>query len=61
MCACMCFLQDRALLAHAYNKPIVMEEYGCCKAWDYVGKRSAVFRAIYKTVEDQNFAGAMVW
>ena len=53
--------QDRATLAHAYGKPIVMEEYGCCKQWDYQGKRSEIFRAFHKAADDFNFAGLIVW
>lgn len=26
----------------SYFRPIVMEEYGCCKSWDYRGKRPYV-------------------
>jgi hypothetical protein len=40
--------QDRAALAAAANKPIVLEEYGCCKASDYRGKRSTVFKVHFQ-------------
>lgn len=38
-----------------------MEEYGCCKAWDYRGKRSSVLQAVHKVIEEMGYAGAMTW
>jgi hypothetical protein len=34
--------QDRAYVAHRAGKPVVLEEYGCCKAYDYRGMRTLV-------------------
>ncbi len=53
--------QDRANLAHAFNKPVVMEEYGCCKQGDYVGKRGQLFQAMHAAVDRLDIAGCMVW
>lgn len=55
------FMADRANLAHAFNKPVVMEEYGCCKQSDYVGKRGQLFQAMHAAVDKLDIAGCMVW
>ncbi|KAG2434886.1 hypothetical protein HYH02_012086 [Chlamydomonas schloesseri] len=55
------FITDRTKLAHAYNKPVVMEEYGCCKAADYVGKRGQVFAAFHDAADALGMAGTIVW
>ena len=53
--------QDRTNLAHAYNKPVVMEEYGCCKQSDYIGKRGELFAAFHAAADTLGVAGTMVW
>ncbi|PNW80974.1 hypothetical protein CHLRE_07g337750v5 [Chlamydomonas reinhardtii] len=55
------FITDRTKLAHAYNKPVVMEEYGCCKAADYAGKRGQVFAAFHDAADALGMAGTIVW
>lgn len=48
-------------MAHAANKPIVLEEYGCCKQADYRGKRGELFRAFHDAADGAGFAGTIVW
>jgi hypothetical protein len=54
-------MQDRRDIAHGVGKPIVLEEYGCCKAADYKGKRSSVLKAFHAAALDLDYAGAMTW
>lgn len=54
-------VKDRAALAHAAGKPIVLEEYGCCKAADYRGKRGELFRAFHDAADGAGYAGTIVW
>jgi endo-1,4-beta-mannosidase len=56
-----CAMQDRRDIAHGAGKPIVLEEYGCCKAADYSGKRGEVLRAFHKAADDLGYAGLMTW
>ncbi|KAL6751902.1 glycoside hydrolase superfamily [Haematococcus lacustris] len=55
------FHWDRAALSIAANKPIVLEEYGCCKQADYAGKRDVVFQAMHQAADNLGFAGTIVW
>ncbi|KAI9139556.1 glycoside hydrolase superfamily [Paraphysoderma sedebokerense] len=58
------FLFDRKSLAHAQNKPIIIEEVGCCmldKSPDYSGKRTEVLRAAFDSVYKHAYAGVIVW
>jgi endo-1,4-beta-mannosidase len=56
-----CGAQDRRDIAHAAGKPIVLEEYGCCKAQDYQGKRGEVLRAFHDAADTLDYAGLMIW
>jgi hypothetical protein len=38
-----------------------MEEFGCCKQRDYVGKRGQVLQALNDAADVHGFAGTMVW
>ncbi len=37
------------------------QEYGCCKASDYAGKRGQVFAAFHDAADALGVAGTIVW
>ncbi|KAI9139557.1 glycoside hydrolase superfamily [Paraphysoderma sedebokerense] len=58
------FLSDRSSLAHAQNKPIIIEEVGCCmldKSADYSGKRTNVLQSAFNAAVKYGYAGVLVW
>jgi endo-1,4-beta-mannosidase len=54
-------VQDRRDIAHSQGKPIVLEEYGCCKASDYSGKRGEVLQAFHDAAHNLGYAGLTTW
>ena len=52
-------IADRASIAHAAGKPIIMEESGMKTG--YVGSRSAFLASIYEWANDNDYAGTLVW
>ncbi|KAK9817307.1 hypothetical protein WJX72_012434 [[Myrmecia] bisecta] len=50
---------DRAKIAHGYNKPIIMEEYGM--KYGYKGCRDDLLWPMQSAANDNNFAGTLVW
>ena len=55
------FMQDRAQLAHKFNKPIVVEEFGCCLSPAYQGRRAEMFRYYLDAFHANDVAGQLVW
>jgi mannan endo-1,4-beta-mannosidase len=55
------FLSERVALSHAQGKPLVVEEFGCCLAAPYKGRRLEMFRHYLAAFEKNNVAGQMVW
>ena len=57
-CVCPCTIMPRPTpttpLPHS-------QEYGCCKAADYAGKRGQVFAAFHDAADALGMAGTIVW
>ena len=52
-------IADRASIAHAAGKPIIMEESGMKTG--YVGSRSSFLGDMYQWANENNYAGTLVW
>ena len=52
-------IADRASIAHAAGKPIIMEESGMKTG--YVGSRSSFLGDVYQWANENNYAGTLVW
>ena len=53
------FIADRANIAHAAGKPIIMEESGMKTG--YVSSRNAYLANMYEWANENDYAGTLVW
>ena len=53
------FIADRANIAHAAGKPIIMEESGMKTG--YLPSRSSFLANIYEWANENDYAGTLVW
>ena len=53
------FIADRANIAHAAGKPIIMEESGMKTG--YVSSRSSFLANMYEWANENDYAGTLVW
>lgn len=52
------FVRDRARIAHAAGKPIIMEEYGSRPGYK---TRDEILRSLHAAAHDAGYAGTLVW
>jgi mannan endo-1,4-beta-mannosidase len=55
------FLAERVALTKKYGKPLVVEEFGCCLAQPYKGRRLEIFGYYLEAFRSHAVAGQLVW
>ncbi|BDA49884.1 probable mannan endo-1,4-beta-mannosidase 7 at N-terminal half [Coccomyxa sp. Obi] len=53
------FIRDRASIAHAANKPIIIEETGMQRG--YLSSRNTLLSSLFGEANNNNFGGTMIW
>jgi mannan endo-1,4-beta-mannosidase len=55
------YVKERAELAHKYNKPLIVEEFGCCSVNSYRKHRKNVLKNFIDVFYKYNIAGQLIY